>query len=93
MKINKTNLAFGTLFCAATLSSMLMVHSSMVHADVNIDNAAQQGAAAMEFDEDVQNVENSDIQARQVAQTKNMMSQSAQPQNAGTVEREKETRD
>lgn len=91
MKMNKTNLAFGTLLCAVTLSSMMMAHSNMVHADTN-DADMQGGAAAMQFDEDVQNVENSDIQARQVAQTKNMMSQSAQPQNAGTVERERDSR-
>lgn len=92
MKINKTNLAFGTLLCAATLSSMLMAHSSAVHADVNGDDAAQQSAAAMQFDEDVQDAENNNVQTRQVAQIKNMTSQSAQPQNAGTVERERDSR-
>lgn len=88
MKINKVNLAFGTLVCAATLSSMMMAHSSMVYADAN--NSNTQGVAAMQFDEDVQNVENNDVQTRQVAQTKNMTNQSAQPQNVDTVERERE---
>lgn len=91
MKINKTNLAFGTLLCAATLSSMLMTHSNIVHADVE-DANTQQGAAAMQFDRDVQDSENNDVQTRQVSQTKNMTNQSAQPQNAGAVERERDSR-
>lgn len=86
MKINKTNLGFGTLLCAATLSSMLMAHSNTVQADAN--NSNTQGAAAMQFDEDVQDSENNDVQTRQVSQTKNIANQSAQPQNAGDVERD-----
>lgn len=89
MKMNKTNLAFGTLFCAATLSSMMITRSNVVHADANIDGSAQQGAAAMQFDEDAQDDGNNDIQTKQAAQTKNMTSQSAQPQNVGAVERER----
>lgn len=89
MKMNKTNLAFSTLLCAATLSSMLMAHSSTVHADAQ-DANMQQGAAAMQFDGDVRDSENSDVQTRQVPQTKNTMSQSVQPQNTGAVERERE---
>ena len=49
MKINKINLMFGTLFCTVTLDSMLMTHSSIVHADMNGINA-QSSAAQMEFD-------------------------------------------
>ena len=77
MKINKTNLAFGTLLCAATLSSMLMAHSNMVHADVQGANM-QQGVAAMHFDEDVQD----DVQTPQV---KNSADQTMQNQRISTV--------
>lgn len=77
MKMNKTNLAFGTLFCAATLSSMLMAHSSMVHADTD-DADMQGGAAAMQFDEDTQN-------DMQTAQVRSSVGQTVQDQNISTV--------
>lgn len=77
MKMDKINLAFGTLLCTATLSSMLMAHSNMVHADVQGANM-QQGVAAMHFDEDVQD----DVQTPQV---KNSADQTMQNQRISTV--------